>query len=64
MGTNPPIQIMEGFIKRVWGKLGIDRIVLLSRGIFIFRFHSFENQSKVLNEGMSMFDKKPVMVRP
>lgn len=64
LGANPPLQIMEGFIKRVWGRLGIDRIALLYKGLFIVRFHTFENRLKVLNDGIPMFDKKPVVVRP
>lgn len=64
LGANPPIQVMEGFIKRVWGKMGIDKIALVSNGVFIVRFHSFENRSKVLAEGSPMFDKKLVIVQP
>lgn len=49
---------MDGFIRRVWGRLGIDKIILLTKGIFIVRFYSFENRSKVFNDGIFMFDKK------
>lgn len=55
---------MEGFIKRVWGKFGIDRVVVIAKGIFIVRFNSFENRNKVLDRGSPMFDKKPVIVKP
>lgn len=49
---------MEGFIRRVWGKLGIDKIFLIIKEIFIVRFYKFESKEKVLSEGMFMFDKK------
>lgn len=53
---------MEGFIRRVWGKLGIDKVVIVVKGIFLVRFMSFEFRSKVLDEGILMFDKKLIIV--
>lgn len=35
VGANPPLHVMEGFLKRVWGKYGIGRVSLISKGIFI-----------------------------
>lgn len=55
---------MEGFVKRVWGKFGIDRVALIAKGVFIVRFNSFENRNKVLDDGIPMFDRKPVIVKP
>lgn len=42
-GVNLFLQVMDGFIRRVWGKLGIDKIVLVAKGIYIVRFNSFES---------------------
>lgn len=53
---------MESFIRRIWEKLGIDKIELIIKGVFIVRFISYDNRMKVLNEGMVMFDKKTVIV--
>lgn len=54
LGANPPLQVMEGFFKRVWEKYGIDRVALVAKGVFIVRFTSFENRNKVLDEGIPM----------
>lgn len=54
---------MEGFIKRVWGKFGIDKIAFLVKGVFIVRFYSYEIRSNVFNDGMFTFDKKLIIVR-
>lgn len=35
LGVNFLFYVMEGFIKRVWGKYGIDWVVLIGKGIFI-----------------------------
>ena len=40
LGANPPISVMEGYLKRIWGKLGIEKISLLNRGIFMVRMSS------------------------
>lgn len=53
---------MEGFIYRVWGKLGIDKIVLIAKGIFIVRFNSFDSSIIIFEDGCFMFDKKFVIV--
>lgn len=39
-------------------------MVLIAKGVFIVRFNGFENRNKVLDDGMSMFDKKPLIVKP
>lgn len=57
LGANHPLQVMEGFIRRVWGKLGIDKVAIAAKGIFLVRFMSFESRSKVLEEGIPMFEK-------
>lgn len=31
LGANPPLQVMEGFIKRIWGKRGVDLIAPLEK---------------------------------
>lgn len=38
--------------------MGIDKIALISKGVFIVRFHSFGSKAKVLLDGIPMFDKK------
>lgn len=64
LGANPPLQVMEGFIRRVWGKYEIDRISLLDKGIFIVRFNCIENRVKIPDDGVPMFDKKPMILTP
>src|SRR5688572_26648021 len=54
---------MEGFFRRIWGPKGIDKIAQTSRGIFIVRFHIIQNRDKVIEEGIQMFDRKPVIIK-
>ena len=39
--------MMEGYIKRVWGKYDVERIVDLHDGLFLVRFKSAEQTDAV-----------------
>ncbi|XP_062100721.1 uncharacterized protein LOC133806642 [Humulus lupulus] len=64
MGANPPFAVFEGFVKRIWGHLGIERIVRMHIGLTIVKFNDEATRDFVLETGMVQFDKKPVIVRP
>lgn len=63
LGENLLLLVMEGFFKRVWGKYGIDRIILIVEVVFIVWFNSYENWFKVFDVGLFMFDKKYVILK-
>ncbi|XP_056689969.1 uncharacterized protein [Spinacia oleracea] len=64
LGANPPQNVMEGFVRRIWGKLGVDKVALVGRGMFLVRFTTMENCQKVINGGFQFFDGKPVILKP
>ncbi|XP_074299406.1 uncharacterized protein LOC141630497 [Silene latifolia] len=64
LGANPPAEIIENFVYRIWDQFGIDRVSFLDNGIFLVRFTKFENREALLNSGYYMFDNKPVVIRP
>lgn len=64
LGSNPPQSVMEGYSQRIWGSLGINKIAQINRGVFMVRFHSFKRKTKVIEDGVQMFDRKPVVVKP
>ena len=49
-GTNPPIHVLEGFVRRLW-KEDVHKVGMISHGIFIIRFQSVEVRDKALNGG-------------
>ncbi|XP_010666883.1 uncharacterized protein LOC104884000 [Beta vulgaris subsp. vulgaris] len=63
LGANPPMAVMEGFFKRIWGRMGIDKIATLGKGMFIVRFNKLEDSLKVVNEGHHFFDQKPLIMK-
>ncbi|XP_074277927.1 uncharacterized protein LOC141601533 [Silene latifolia] len=63
LGANPPWEIVEGFIRRIWTKYNIDKISFLPNGIFLVRFKTMEMKEKVLTSGHYLFDNKPMIVK-
>ena len=37
IGVNPPAYVMEGFIRKIWKNLGVDKVGMLKTGVFIVR---------------------------
>uniref|UniRef100_A0A803Q8U7 Reverse transcriptase domain-containing protein n=1 Tax=Cannabis sativa TaxID=3483 RepID=A0A803Q8U7_CANSA len=64
LGANPPVSIFEGFIKRVWGHLGVVQVSKLSMGMIMVRFNDEATRDQVVEAGIVQFDRKPVIVRP
>ncbi|XP_021739498.1 uncharacterized protein LOC110705886 [Chenopodium quinoa] len=54
---------MSGFVRRIWGKYGIDRISAMNNGVFLVRFKTMVGREKVMNSGPIMFDGRPVMMK-
>uniref|UniRef100_A0A803QAZ2 DUF4283 domain-containing protein n=1 Tax=Cannabis sativa TaxID=3483 RepID=A0A803QAZ2_CANSA len=46
--AKPPFTIFEGFIKRKWGKLGIQQIVRMNGGFTIVKFNNVVTQDLAL----------------
>ncbi|XP_062086218.1 uncharacterized protein LOC133792330 [Humulus lupulus] len=64
LGANPPFRVFEGFVKRVWGKLGVDKIVRMHSGFTLVNFRDEVTRDLILETGVIHFDKKPVVLRP
>ncbi|XP_062100309.1 uncharacterized protein LOC133806201 [Humulus lupulus] len=64
LGANSPFTVFEGFIKRMWGKLGIERIARLNACHTLVKFRDETTRDLVLENGVLHFDRKPVIVRP
>lgn len=63
VGANPPFPVMEGFLRRIWGKFGIDKIGAVGKGFFLVRLNTKEQRDAILNGGFQFFDKKPMIVK-
>ncbi|XP_062118254.1 uncharacterized protein LOC133831861 [Humulus lupulus] len=54
----------KSFIKRIWGKLGIERIARLNNGFTLVNFRDEVTRNLVLEAGVLHFDRKPMIVKP
>ncbi|KAL9235695.1 hypothetical protein vseg_010434 [Gypsophila vaccaria] len=64
LGANPPWEVVEGFIRRIWTKYNIDKISFMPHRIFLVRFNSNDMKEKVLHSGYYLFNNKPLIVIP
>ncbi|KAL2942185.1 2-succinylbenzoate--CoA ligase [Bienertia sinuspersici] len=62
LGSNPPLIVMNGFLRRVWKCYGVDKVGLLNKGTYLVRMNSEEGMMKAMATGVQFFDKKPVIV--
>lgn len=64
LGENTPINVIEGFFRRIWRNLGVDKVSLISHGIFIVRLKTMENRDRILNNPRPFIDfKNPVFLK-
>ncbi|XP_062103162.1 uncharacterized protein LOC133814183 [Humulus lupulus] len=63
LGANPPFAVFEGFINRIWGKLGIERIAQMNVDYTLVKFRDEAMRDMVLEAGVVHFDRKPVILR-
>ncbi|XP_021760245.1 uncharacterized protein LOC110725081 [Chenopodium quinoa] len=54
---------MNGFLRRIWGKFGIDRVASCDNGVFLVRFRTRDAREQALAAGPFMFDRKPVITK-
>lgn len=61
-GANPPLFVFEGFVRRVW-KENVDKVGMISHGVFIVQFKNEEIRDGVLHDGFIFFDKNPFIMQ-
>ena len=64
MGANPPVTIIEGFIKRIWKDLSVDKLGMVSKRVFLVRFQNENDRDVSSDMSGILFDKKPFVVKP
>ncbi|XP_074277681.1 uncharacterized protein LOC141601311 [Silene latifolia] len=63
LGANPPWEVLQGFVHRIWQKHNVDRISFMPNGIFLVRFKHRKDKEAILKAGYFMFDNKPLIIR-
>ena len=63
LGANPPFEVLQGFIKKIWAKYAIDKIIVVSKRVFLVRFLSMHDKLDVVKKGVFYFGSKPLIVK-
>ncbi|KAH0738204.1 hypothetical protein KY290_036909 [Solanum tuberosum] len=50
LGAHPPFAVLNGYIRRQWGKFGINNVSMLKNGIVLVRFDTLEGKNEVFDE--------------
>ncbi|KAJ8419826.1 hypothetical protein Cgig2_029726 [Carnegiea gigantea] len=64
IGANPPLEVLEGFVRRIWQACEINKVCLVRKGVFLVRFQNLNDQFTVVQRGVYFFDNKPFIVKP
>ncbi|KAJ8428194.1 hypothetical protein Cgig2_031471 [Carnegiea gigantea] len=64
LGANPPLEVMDGYFRRIWSAYEIDKICLVQTRLFLVRFINQSDQLKVVSRGVYYFDRKLMVVKP
>ena len=64
LGVNPPLHVMEGYVKRIWKDLSIDKIVMVAKGVYLVRFLEQQDRVKACDMNRFMLDEKSFIVKP
>ena len=53
-GANPPMHVLEGFVRRIW-KEEVDKVGMIAHGVFLIKFISEEVRDRAINGGFIFF---------
>ncbi|RAL47473.1 hypothetical protein DM860_011211 [Cuscuta australis] len=63
LGANPPLEVVKGYINRIWKEFPIKEIFLLKEGQCIVSFKKVEDMDSVLRRKCYYFDNKPILIQ-
>ncbi|KAJ8420136.1 hypothetical protein Cgig2_033118 [Carnegiea gigantea] len=62
-GANPPFEVIQGFVKRIWAAYELDKIIQVRKGVFLVWFCNLQDKHTVVHKGIYYFDAKPFLVK-
>ncbi|VFQ64820.1 unnamed protein product [Cuscuta campestris] len=63
LGANPPLEIIDGYVRRIWKMYTIEDVTYLKERQFIVRFSKIEERDEALKRKYYYFDNKPVFTK-
>ncbi|KAG5586279.1 hypothetical protein H5410_046713 [Solanum commersonii] len=63
LGAHPSFNVLKGYIQRLRGKHGINKVVMLKNGVVLVRFYTAVGINEVIQGGIYHFDSKAFIVK-
>ncbi|KAJ8440383.1 hypothetical protein Cgig2_019372 [Carnegiea gigantea] len=63
MGSNPPFEIIQNYIRKIWAHYEIDKILQVRKGLFLVCFVHHQDKTTVESKGFYFFGNKPFVVK-
>src|SRR5688500_4536313 len=64
VGANPPLHVLDGFVRTIWKDLDIDTVGMVDKGFYMVRMKSIEFRDKAYESNGVLFDNKPFVIKP
>ncbi|KAJ8419819.1 hypothetical protein Cgig2_022215 [Carnegiea gigantea] len=64
LGSNPPLEIIKGFIRCTWKAFDIHKICLVRKGVYLVRINSLNDQMTVVQRGVYFLIRNPSLLNP
>ena len=64
IGANPPLHVIDGFVRHIWKDLDIDTVGMVDKGVFMVRMKSAKSRDKAYESNGVLFDNKPFVIKP
>ncbi|KAJ8426671.1 hypothetical protein Cgig2_030090 [Carnegiea gigantea] len=61
--ANPPLGVIDGYVRRIWSQYEIDKVVAARKGIYLVRFKSAQDKEAVLSKVIYYFDQKSFIIK-
>lgn len=59
----PAIDGDGSYVKHIWGKLRVVKIAQNTKIIFLIRFCHKRSKDKAMEDGVKLFEKKPIILK-
>ncbi|RAL42573.1 hypothetical protein DM860_011191 [Cuscuta australis] len=63
LGANPPLEVVKGFITRIWKEYVVEDVSFHKEGQYIVQFQKAEERDEVIKRKYYYFDNKPMLVQ-
>ncbi|VFQ81952.1 unnamed protein product [Cuscuta campestris] len=63
LGANPPLEVVKGFITRIWKEYVVEDVSFHKEGQYIVQFQRAEERDEVIKRKYYYFDNKPMLVQ-